>query len=49
MKTAGLGSGAMSGTALTPNRALVNTQLGCSPHWALTNAQFGFLTPDSVA
>ena len=43
------GSGAMSGTKLTPNRALANarlgtikviTQFGCHP-------QLGFLTPDS--
>ena len=50
------GSGAMSGTKLTPNRALanaqlgtikVNTQFGCRPNWALVNAQLGFLTPNS--
>jgi len=52
------GSGAMSGTALMPNQALFNThlgtikfntQLGCLPKWALTNAQFGCLTPNLVA
>ena len=31
---------------LTPNRALVNTQLGYPPHLALVNAQWGFLTPN---
>ena len=50
------GSGVMSGTKLTPNRALanarlgtikVNTQFGCRPNWALVNAQLGFLTPNS--
>ena len=49
-------SGVMSGTKLTPNRALanaclgtikINTQFGCHPHWALVNAQLGFLTPNS--
>ena len=49
------GSGVMSGTKLTPNRALANarlgtiktnTQFGCCPHWALVNAQLGFLTPN---
>ena len=48
----------MSGTKLTPNRALanarlgtikVNTQFGCCPHWVLVNAQFGNLTPNLVA
>ena len=50
------GSGVMSGTKLMPNRALanarlgtikINTQFGCRPHWALVNAQLGFLTPNS--
>ena len=50
------GSGAMSGTKLTPNRALanarlgtikVNTQFGCRPNWVLANAQLGLLTPNS--
>ena len=45
-------NGAMFGTELTPNRVLSYAHLGtikvgCRPHWALVNAQLGFLTPDS--
>ena len=35
----------MSGTKLMPiwETIKVNTQLGCCPHWVLTNAQLGYL------